>query len=96
MARLLVLFVTAFVDMVGLAMLVPLLPFYATAFGASATVVGILISAFSVAQLVVAPVWGRWSDRFGRRPAIVAGLLVTAAGYGLFAVANSVWLLLLS
>jgi len=77
-------------------MLVPLLPFYATAFGASATVVGILISAFSVAQLVVAPVWGRWSDRFGRRPAIVAGLLVTAVGYGLFAVADSVWLLLLS
>lgn len=77
-------------------MLVPLLPFYATEFGANATVVGLLISAFSVAQLLVAPVWGRWSDRLGRRPAIVAGLLVTAVGYGLFAVASSVGLLLLS
>ncbi len=78
MAQLLVLFVTAFVDMVGLAMIVPLLPYYATEFGASATVVGILVSAFSVAQLLVAPVWGRFSDRYGRRPAILAGLVVTA------------------
>src|SRR5580765_3954339 len=56
MARLLVLFVTAFVDMVGLAMIVPILPFYATNFGASAAVVGLLISSFSIAQLLVTPV----------------------------------------
>ncbi|HSB55834.1 MAG TPA: MFS transporter, partial [Gemmatimonadales bacterium] len=96
MARLLVLFVTAFVDMVGLAMIVPLLPYYATEFGASATVVGLLISAFSVAQLVVAPVWGRFSDRYGRRPAILAGLLVTAIAYIIFGLAGSVAVLLLS
>ena len=77
MTRLLVLFVTAFVDMVGLTMIIPLLPFYATELGASATVVGLLVSAFSVAQLAVAPVWGRFSDRYGRRPAILAGLLLT-------------------
>ncbi|HET9294545.1 MAG TPA: MFS transporter [Gemmatimonadales bacterium] len=94
--RLLVLFVTAFVDMVGLAMVLPLLPFYATRFGASATVVGILISAFSLAQLVMAPLWGRTSDRRGRRPVIVAGLLVTAVGYVLFATADTVILLLAS
>src|ERR1044072_9807750 len=93
MARLLVLFVTAFVDMVGLAMIVPLLPFYATDLGANATVVGVLISAFSVAQLAVAPLWGRFSDRYGRRPAILAGLLVSAAAYVLFAFAGSVPLL---
>ena len=51
MARLLILFITAFVDMVGLTMIIPLLPFYATSFGASATMVGVLISSFSVAQL---------------------------------------------
>ena len=94
MPRLLVLFVTAFVDMVGLAMIVPLLPFYATEYGASATVVGLIISAFSVAQLVVAPVWGRFSDGYGRRPAILAGLLVSAAAYALFAAAGSVAMLL--
>ena len=96
MTRLLVLFVTAFVDMVGLAMIVPLLPYYATEFGASATMVGLLISAFSLAQLLVAPTWGRLSDRYGRRPAIIAGLLLTAVAYFIFAFAGSVVLLLLS
>jgi len=96
MPRLLVLFVTAFVDMVGLAMIVPLLPFYATEHGASAVVVGLLISAFSLAQLAVAPLWGRFSDGYGRRPAILAGLLVTAAAYALFAAADSVAALLLA
>ncbi len=94
--RLLVLFVTAFVDMVGLTMILPLLPFYAGELGASATVVGLLIAAFSLAQLVVAPVWGRFSDRYGRRPAILAGLVVTALAYVLFAFAGSLLLLLLS
>jgi MFS family permease len=93
---LIVLFVTAFVDMVGLAMLVPLLPYYATDFGAGAATVGLLISAFSVAQLAVAPLWGRLSDRYGRRPAILAGLLITAAAYLLFGFARSVPALLLT
>jgi multidrug resistance protein len=95
-ARLLILFITAFVDMVGLAMILPLLPYYATRFGANATLVGVLISAYSVAQLAVAPAWGRYSDRVGRRPAIVTGLVVTAAAYALFAVADTVVLLLVS
>ena len=96
MTRLLVLFVTAFVDMVGLTMIIPLLPFYATELGASATVVGLLVSAFAVAQLAVAPVWGRFSDRYGRRPAILAGLLLTGSAYVIFAFAGSVLVLLLS
>jgi multidrug resistance protein len=96
MTRLLVLFVTAFVDMVGLVMIVPLLPFYATDFGANALLVGVLISAFSVAQLAVAPLWGRLSDRYGRRPAILAGLAMSAAAYVVFAFAQSVEVLLLS
>src|SRR6478752_10662722 len=82
--------------MVGLAMIVPLLPFYATDLGASATVVGLLVSAFSVAQLAVAPLWGRFSDRYGRRPAILAGLLITACAYVVFGLARSVPVLLLS
>jgi MFS family permease len=90
LAGLLVLFVTAFVDMVGLTMIVPLLPYYAKDFGATAGLVGLLVSAFSIAQLVAAPVWGRFSDRYGRRPAILAGLLITAAAYVLFGLAGSV------
>jgi MFS family permease len=59
-------------------------------------VVGLLISAFSVAQLACAPVWGRVSDRYGRRPAILAGLVVTAAAYVLFAFARSIPVLLVA
>lgn len=91
-----VLFVTAFVDMVGLTMVIPLLPFYATEYGASASLVGVLVSAFSVAQLAVAPAWGWFSDRYGRRPAILAGLAVTALAYLLFSAAESVTALLVS
>jgi MFS family permease len=82
--------------MVGLAMIVPLLPYYATDFGAGAATVGVLISAFSLAQLAVAPLWGRLSDGYGRRPAILAGLLITSAAYILFAFAQSVPTLLLA
>lgn len=94
--KLTVLMITAFVDMLGLAMVIPLLPFYATKLGASATIVGILIAAFSIAQLASAPLWGRFSDRYGRRPALLAGLLVSAVAYVIFAYAGTLWLLLLS
>lgn len=94
--RLTVLMVTGFVDMLGLAMVIPLLPFYATKLGASATTVGILIAAFSIAQLASAPLWGRFSDRYGRRPALIAGLLISAVAYIIFAYAATIWLLLIS
>ena len=79
----------------GLAMVIPLLPFYATKLGASATIVGVLIAAFSIAQLASAPLWGRFSDRYGRRPALLAGLLISAVAYMIFAYAITLWLLLL-
>ena len=87
--------ITAFVDMLGLAMVIPLLPFYATKLGASASIVGILIAAFSIAQLASAPLWGRFSDRYGRRPALLAGLMISAVAYVIFAYATTLWLLLL-
>ena len=94
--KLTVLMITAFVDMLGLAMIIPLLPFYATKLGASATIVGILIAAFSIAQLASAPLWGRFSDHYGRRPALLVGLLISAIAYVIFAYASTLWLLLLS
>ncbi len=94
--KLTVLMITAFVDMLGLAMVIPLLPFYATKLGASATIVGVLIAAFSIAQLASAPLWGRFSDRYGRRPALLAGLLVSAVAYVIFGYASTLWLLLIS
>jgi multidrug resistance protein len=94
--KLTVLMITAFVDMLGLAMIIPLLPFYATKMGASATIVGVLIAAFSIAQLASAPLWGRFSDRYGRRPALLAGLIISAMAYVIFAYASTLWLLLIS
>jgi multidrug resistance protein len=88
--------ITAFVDMLGLAMIIPLLPFYATKLGASNTIVGVLIAAFSIAQLASAPLWGKFSDRYGRRPALLVGLLISAVAYAIFAYAATLWLLLLS
>ncbi len=96
MAKLVVLFVVAFVDMVGFVIVLPLLPYYATQFGADALVVGVLISSFSIAQLAMAPLWGRASDRYGRRPMIIAGLVLSAVAYVVFGFAGSIPLLLLS
>jgi multidrug resistance protein len=96
MAKLIVLFITAFVDMVGFVIVLPLLPYYATQYGANAFVVGVLISSFSVAQLALAPMWGRFSDRHGRRPMILTGLVLSAAAYVVFGFAQSVAVLLVS
>ncbi|HEY2375045.1 MAG TPA: MFS transporter [Gemmatimonadaceae bacterium] len=96
MGKLIVLMITAFVDMVGFAMVLPLLPFYAASMGATGFVVGLLISTFSVAQLVSAPTWGRISDTFGRRPAVISGLLISAAAYVVFGLAGTIWVLLVS
>jgi MFS family permease len=88
--------VTAFVDMVGLLMVIPLLPFVATKLGGGGFVVGLLVSAFSLAQLLSAPLWGRFSDRYGRRPALLVGLGASAIAYVVFAYAGSLTVLLLS
>lgn len=87
---------TAFVDMLGFALVFPLLPFYATRLGASPALLGLMISSFSVAQLATAPLWGRVSDRYGRRPVLMVGLGAAGLAYIVFGLANSVWLLLLS
>jgi multidrug resistance protein len=88
--------ITAFVDMVGLLMVIPLLPFYALEMGGTGLVVGVLVSSYAVAQLVSAPLWGRVSDRYGRRPALMVGLFFSAIAYVIFAFAGSLWVLLLS
>ena len=94
--RLSILFLTVFVDLVGFGIVLPLLPLYADRFGASGTQVGILVLSYSAAQLLLAPVWGRLSDRFGRRPILIIGLLGSAASYLVFAYAASLFVLLLS
>jgi MFS family permease len=96
MKRLAVLMLVAFVDMMGLMIIWPLLPLYANNLGATATVVGLLAASFPVAQLVSSPVWGYVSDRHGRRPALLVGLGASAFAYLVFGFAHTVWLLFLS
>jgi MFS family permease len=94
--KLAILMVTAFMDMVGVLMIIPLLPFYAKTMGAGGFVVGLLVSSFSIAQLLMAPVWGRFSDHYGRRPALIVGMTASAIAYVVFAYADAMWLLFLS
>jgi MFS transporter, DHA1 family, tetracycline resistance protein len=86
---LVIIFLTVFIDLLGFGIIIPLLPFYAKTFGASALVVGLLSTSFSLMQFLFAPVWGRLSDRFGRRPIILAGLMGSALSYLAFGLARS-------
>jgi MFS family permease len=94
--RLSVLIAIATVDMMGLMMVAPLMPFYALRFNAPEWMVGPLISAFAMAQLVSSPIWGRVSDRHGRRPALLIGLAGGGAAFVIFGIADSIALLFLS
>ena len=96
MRRIGVLMGTVFVDMIGFLIVLPLLPFYGERFGATETTIGFLIAVFAFAQLASAPLWGRLSDHWGRRPVILGSLLVSAGAFLLFGLAESVWLLFLS
>ena len=90
---LLVLFLTVLLDLVGFGIVLPLLPLYADGFGATGTAVGLLVTVYSVAQFFMAPLWGRLSDRFGRKPILVLGLLGSALAYLVFAWSRSLaWL----
>src|SRR5437763_16503663 len=84
-SKLWILMITAFIDMVGLLMVLPLLPFYAKSLGAGGLVVGTLVSSFAVAQLISAPMWGRFSDAYGRRPALLVGLTASVRADLIFA-----------
>jgi MFS family permease len=109
--KLFVLMATAFIDMVGVLMILPLLPFYAQKLGGEGVVlavggvsmrvgigmiVSLLVAAFTIAQLLSAPLWGRFSDRYGRRPALLVALGASAIAYLVFGFANSLFLLFIS
>ena len=96
MKRLAALMAVAFVDMIGLMIVLPLLPLYAQRLHADPATIGFLAASFPVAQLASSPVWGRVSDRYGRRPAILVGLGASALAYLIFGFADALWLLFVS
>jgi MFS family permease len=81
------------VDLIGFGVVVPVLPFWATELGASPTTLGLLVTAYAAAQFVCAPLWGRLSDRIGRRPVMLATIAGTAASLLLLGLARSLPLL---
>src|ERR671932_352568 len=87
---------TIFLDLLGVGLLFPIGPFYASAFGASAFDVGLLFTSFSVAQFLTIPILGALSDRYGRRPVLLVCIAGEAIGYVIFGVANSLSMLYLS
>jgi DHA1 family tetracycline resistance protein-like MFS transporter len=87
------LFLTVFLDVAGFGMILPLLPFYAQRYGADAFAVGALFACYSLAQGLCAPALGRLSDRYGRRPVLLAALAANAAALLLFAGAGTFALL---
>ena len=94
--KLSVLIATALIDMLGFAIVFPLLPFYTLQLKAPPVAVGWIIAAFSLAQIASAPIWGKFSDRRGRRPARLVGMFASGIAFLVFGFATSVWVLLLS
>src|ERR1044072_2799895 len=106
-AKLFTLMITAFIDMVGLLMIIPLLPFYVKELSGSGltvilfhigvgTITGFIVTSYTVAQLLSAPLWGKFSDRVGRRPTLLIALAASGIAYLIFGFAHSLLLLFLS
>lgn len=86
-------FLIVFIDLLGFGLILPLLPYYAESFGASDALVGILVASYAAAQLVGAPLLGRLSDCFGRRPILLLSLFGTLLGFLLLGFAKTLWVL---
>ena len=93
MSPLAIIFVTVFIDLLGFGIIIPLLPFYAESFGASVFAIGLLGTSYSLMQFLFSPIWGRWSDRIGRKPIILLGLMGSCLSYLTMALATSLALL---
>jgi MFS family permease len=88
-----VLFLTVFIDLLGFGVAVPVLAFCAKGYGASGMTLGLILGSFSLMQFIFSPVWGRLSDRIGRRPVIIGSLLGNMIGFAIFAFASNVLML---
>jgi len=95
-AKIGVVFLIVFIDLVGFGIVIPILPLYGERYASSPLELGLLMASFSAMQFLFAPVLGRLSDRVGRRPVLLISLLGSAAGYVLFGLAGSIGMLFLS
>jgi DHA1 family tetracycline resistance protein-like MFS transporter len=93
---LILIFIFVFLDVLGFSLILPLLPYYAETFDATPTVVGLLLGANALAQLIGAPIIGRLSDRYGRRPLLILSIGGTAVSFLMLGFARSLWVLFAS
>ncbi len=84
------------IDMLGFAIIIPLLTFYAASFGATELQTGLLVSSYALMQMLSAPILGRLSDRYGRRPVFLVSIAGTFLGLLILGFANSLWMLFAS
>ena len=89
-------FLAVFIDLIGFGIVLPLLPSYAARMHVTDVRIGMVVASFSLMQFLLAPWWGRLSDRIGRRPVLLVGLAGSSLSYLLFAFAGTFWVLLLS
>ncbi|MBU1031511.1 MFS transporter [Patescibacteria group bacterium] len=89
-------YLTVFINIIGFGMVFPLLPYYAREFQASETVIGFLAASFAIGEFFFAPLWGRLSDRFGRKPILQLSLLGISVAFFSFAIANTLTALFVS
>ncbi len=85
-----------FIDLLGFSLILPLLPYYAKTFAADSFTTGLLVAAYALAQLIGAPVLGRLSDRYGRRPILLVSIFGTFLGFLLLGFATTLWMLFVS
>lgn len=90
---LLPIFLTVFVDVLGLTLMLPLLPFYTEHFGGTPKTVGLLIASYAFCQLISGPILGRLSDRFGRKPVLLVSQVGTCASFLIIGFSNTLWML---
>lgn len=94
--KILPVFIIILIDLMGLTIIVPLMSLYAASYGASALLIGFLGASYPIAQVIGAPILGRLSDRFGRKPILLASQVGTLIGFIFLGLANSLWMLFLA
>ena len=94
--NLVILFFTLVVNMLGFGMIIPIIPFYIESFGASGSELGMLMASFAVMQFIFSPIWGSLSDRYGRKPFIVLGVVGNGIAMLFMGLSTQLWMLFAS